>query len=301
MFNLCDIHFHTKMSFDAYENDGGEVFDISFIYENYMKDDSNPENSVKLVCASDHNIFNFDEYLKMKNEFSKNNVLLLPAIEINGDGAVHWVIIFNDKQLELDNKGKELENKIYSMFSYNKTDNILSQTRKVQPNVQNVLDFVEILIDLKIEFLAIPHMDKSHGGWYSVLKKHPEQMKVMKYLLCDGIINGFESKKMQNAIIERIKDTEKYVNLHSAELIKLQAQIDSETKIEKKKELEEKQASLFATLSREKKFVEIPKKIQDIIDINDTASVYGSDYHGKSDHPYVRSELFFMTSDDQSI
>lgn len=302
MFNLCDIHFHTNMSYDAYENIGSVVFDISSICDHLMCNERDEEKNVKLVCATDHNIFDYNYYLFMKSEFESKGVVLLPGIEINGDASVHWIFIFDDialaqeEQVQGTSLGQKLTDMINKLFNYNITDPLVPQAEKVQPHTQNVISFVEQLIDLKIEFLAIPHMDKTKG-WYDILKTSPEQMQRINYLLCDGIINGFESKKMQSAILNKIKQTEEYINKH-ADLITNLEKSKSETEDEiTKQQLQQQIDDLLKQLIREKTYVDIPEKLQGILESNETASVYGSDYHGRKTDVYKKEDLFYMTSE----
>ena len=47
-YNLCDIHFHTNMSFDAYENVNGNIlkYDIDNIVDNYINKSTDEVNQV---------------------------------------------------------------------------------------------------------------------------------------------------------------------------------------------------------------------------------------------------------------
>lgn len=49
-YNLVDMYFHTNLSYDVYENQNGIKYDISKIFKNF---------NVKMVCITDHNIFDF--------------------------------------------------------------------------------------------------------------------------------------------------------------------------------------------------------------------------------------------------
>lgn len=297
MYNLCDIHFHTNKSFDAYENDGGEQFNIDCLCDTYLCGDIDPNNNIKLLCLTDHNFFDYDCFKNMRDKFNSKGVVALPGIEINGDNSVHWIFIFDDLCLEENSKGDELTKYINNLFKYDMSKDVLKQAKKVQPKKQNVIEFVEKIIDLQVDFLAIPHMDKSNG-WYKILAKDKGQLDRIKYLLCDGIINGFESKKMQSSIISKINKTEEFIDSHSSEIMCLEEKIEKEKdKITKEILINQKNKKL-ENLRNERNFLNISNKLSDIIDINDTASVYGSDYHGKpSNNRYDKKKLFFIKSE----
>lgn len=90
-YNLCDIHFHTNMSFDAYENVNGNIlkYDIDNIVDNYINKSTDEVNQVKLICMTDHNIFDYKNYLQQKDKFEKKGIYLLPGIEVKCNDKIH--------------------------------------------------------------------------------------------------------------------------------------------------------------------------------------------------------------------
>lgn len=301
-YNLCDIHFHTNLSFDAYENINGNSlqYDIEDIIENYINQSLDEINRVKLICMTDHNIFNYNNYLQQKLKFGLKGIYLLPGIEVKGNDKIHWVIIFNDLILEKDNKGQQLEEFVKEFYNYNDSEDILIQTERIQNDNIKILDFIRKILDLKIEFLAIPHMDKSNG-WHNVLKKFPEQNKLLNYLICDGIVNGFESKKMENSILEKIKNTCEYLGIHYDELNNLNSQLlelekldsSSDEYVELNDEINKKNTQIL----NEEKYLKIVSELQNIIDENEVPNIYGSDFHGKNDEIYPIDNLFYIKSE----
>lgn len=301
-YNLCDIHFHTNLSFDAYENNNGNSlqYDIDDIIENYINQSLDEINRVKLICMTDHNIFNYNNYLQQKLKFGLKGIYLLPGIEVKGNDKIHWVIIFNDLILEKDKKGQKLEEFVKEFYNYNDSEDILIQTERIQNDNIDILDFIRKILDLKIEFLAIPHMDKSNG-WHNVLKKFPEQNKLLNYLICDGIVNGFESKKMENSILEKIKNTCEYLGIHYDELNNLNSQLldlekldsSSDEYVELNDEINKKNTQIL----NEEKYLKIVSELQNIIDENEVPNIYGSDFHGKNDEIYPIDNLFYIKSE----
>ena len=150
-YNLCDIHFHTNLSFDAYENHNGNTlqYNIDDILENYINQSSDEINHVKLICMTDHNIFDYNNYLQQKFNFGSKGVYLLPGIEVKGNDKIHWVIIFNDLILEKDEKGEKLQEFVKEFYQYNDTENILTQTKRAQNSNIDILVFIKKILELK--------------------------------------------------------------------------------------------------------------------------------------------------------
>lgn len=301
-YNLCDIHFHTNMSFDAYENVNGNIlkYDIDNIVDNYINKSTDEVNQVKLICMTDHNIFDYKNYLQQKDKFEKKGIYLLPGIEVKCNDKIHWVIVFNDLNLNKNQNGEKLEQMIRKFYKYNDTDDIFIQTKKAQEQNIDIIEFVKEILNLKIEFLAIPHMDKSNG-WHNVLKKFPEQNKILNYLICDGIINGFESKKMENSIIDKIKETCNYLEKHSDELDDLNEKIlrlnDLNDLSNEYNKLNDEITKKNSEILKEKKYLEIVAELQRIIDENEVPNIYGSDFHGKNGGNYPIDNLFYIKSE----
>lgn len=301
-YNLCDIHFHTNLSYDAYENESNTSlkYDINDIVDNYINKSSQLNENVKLICMTDHNIFDYNNYLQQKSVFNTKGIYLLPGIEVKGNDKIHWIIIFNDLALEKNNNGQYLEQTIRNFYKYNDKENILTQAKGAQNNSIDILDFIRKILDSKIEFLAIPHMDKT-SGWYKVLKKFPEQNKLLNYLICDGIINGFESKKMENSILEKIKNTSEYLEKYYNDLETLNNEIKKLDELDNtpdqycqlSKEINEKNDEI---LKREN-HLKIVKELQYIIEDNEVPNIYGSDFHGKTGEKYPIDNLFYIKSE----
>lgn len=302
-YNLCDIHFHTNLSFDAYENNNGNTlqYNIDDIIENYINQSSDEINHVKLICMTDHNIFDYNNYLQQKLKFGSKGIYLLPGIEVKGTDKIHWIIIFNDLILEKDKKGEKLEKSVKEFYQYNDTEKILTQTKRAQNSNIDILAFVRKLLELNIEFLAIPHMDKSNGGWFNVLKKFPNQNLLLNYLICDGIVNGFESKKMENSIIEKVKMTSENLENHYNELENLNNKILELNKLDNSSEeydkLSDEINSLNMQILNEENHLKIVTELQKIIDENEVPNIYGSDFHGKNDDIYPIDNLFYIKSE----
>lgn len=169
-YYLTDIHFHTDLSFDAYQNEGG----INFNLNQFAIEETSSSNPVKLIIKTDHNIFNYSKYVEYKSILSNYDIVLLPGIEINAENKVHWIFAFDDKCLEKErdnNKiGNILDEKIKEYFNYLNVFPDMATLRTEQQNVHRIDKFISILNENDISFLAIPHLNKA-SGFYEAIKK----------------------------------------------------------------------------------------------------------------------------------
>ena len=159
---------------------------------------------MKLVCFTDRNYFNYFDYLSSFNELRKYEILCLPGIEINTTNKVHLIFIFNNCELEeyfdgQTKKGEILQQKIFEFYKDNKCDNhaeMMAQTSNAQNNPIDISDFLDLLNGISIEYLAIPHFDKTNG-WFNHIKKDEEQLMLLEYFIKDNIIFEVESKRIK--------------------------------------------------------------------------------------------------------
>lgn len=213
MYNLVDIHFHTDDSFDAFKE---ETFNVQEIIEVMKGKDE--KSSVRLVCKTDHNRLNFRKYYSLYNTFADAGIKLLPGIEINTQGNIHWLFIFDDQVLNLgipeddDYRGDTLEDLINNYFGYTSGDetSLLRQAEEAQTRAHDLKEFIKKLNEGNFSFIAIPHLNKTRG-WYEKLKKDPKQVEVIEEFLNSNIINGFECKNQEEFIAQNIALTERHI------------------------------------------------------------------------------------------
>lgn len=254
-YNLVDIHFHTNLSYDAYENQNGIRFDISKIFEN---------SNVKMVCLTDHNIFDYSDYVSKEREFSNLNIVCLPGMELTING-VHWIIIMDNKKISEGQIGKKFSKDLLSSIgidigSYDKNE--LATKEFTTSDVISLLDKYEI------NYIAIPHWDKDKG----IFKNGGiEQKKVDTFLeyIRDNIVYGFETKYHDQFFVKKIDEINKNIK------------ILEEDNIEKVNYLYDQLNNLNSV-----------KKLS-------SAFIYGSDYHGKDNLTYkeVEKDLFYIKSE----
>lgn len=273
-YNLVDIHFHTDDSFDAYNTNN---FDIEELIKNEKKSDTR----VDMIVKTDHNILNYPNYKTIKEKLKDININFLPGIEINGDENVHWIFIFNDKQLSKNDSasgkviGEILDDLIREFYGYSNGYNAV-ESKKFQNTPMCIYDFITKLSDKKIEYLAIPHLDKTSGA-YQKIKSDEEYFKAISNMLLDNIINGFESKLQNEFFKKNIDETIKNIK-------KAEENIDSNDS---------------NGLIRRKKHLEKMQKLYNISNNSDISIIYGSDFHGEDGidkYESRKKDLFYMRS-----
>lgn len=190
MYNLVDIHFHTDDSFDAFKK---ETFDIDKLIS--VLKDSNPDYDIKLLCKTDHNRFNFKKYWEMVQKFEAVGITLLPGIEINAADHIHWIFIFDNTTVNVgipeydDYRGLTLDSRINEYFGYDLTEkdkSLIEQAEFAQSTPHDIKSFIQILHELNIPYIAIPHLNKTKG--YKSINSSLSERKIL--LIAAEILDG---------------------------------------------------------------------------------------------------------------
>ena len=254
-YNLVDMHFHTNLSYDAYENQNGIKYDISKIYKN---------SNVKMVCLTDHNIFDYSAYLKKESEFSSLKIKCLPGMELTIDG-VHWIIIMDDQKLSKDKIGSEFSKDLLSKINIDIDKYDISDFADKE---YKATDIISLLDKYGINYIAIPHLDKDKG----IFKNggvDPQKIEIFLNYIRDNIVYGFETKYHDQFFVEKINKISKNVKI-----------------------LEENNSDKVNHLYEQLKNINSVKKLS-------SAFIYGSDYHGKDNIKYIdlEKDLFYMKAE----
>lgn len=257
IYNLVDIHCHSNLSFDGFENNpNGLKFNIKKIFKN---------SKVKMICITDHNIFDYKKYLLNARNFKKIKKKCLPGIELTIDG-VHWIIILDDKRLSINNTGLNFSRELLSKINIDINNYIVSDLKNKSYDSKDV---IHLLDKYEINYIAIPHLDKDQGIFRKGMINNDKIQTFLNYLR-DNIVYGFETKYHD-------KFFEKKMN-----------QINEKIKI-----MEENQPDKIELLYSQLKNLESAKTLS-------SAFIYGSDFHGKNaDDTYEENEdkLFYMKSE----
>lgn len=289
MYYLTDIHFHTNLSFDAYENKKDySDFDLDKLIEN--EKNLPDEEKIKVIVKTDHNIFGYEQFNKMKSKLETGDIVLLPGIELNDEDRFHWIFVFDDKSLLEEVDGKEkgfiLDEKIQSYFNYTKIIPDVLEMKMAQGKKYPIEKFISILNQLEISFLAIPHLNKSNG-LYKVLKKNKDKLNIINTYLSENIINGFESKNYDDFFAENIKQTQYNIQILNESLCD----------IEDVEELE----NVSKEIENRVKHLDFMKEFSSTTHEQNVSSIYGSDFHGSKagmdDYITSKKMLFYMKSE----
>lgn len=258
-YNLVDIHFHSNLSYDAYKNNCDEFdeFDLHNIFSN---------SKVKMVCFTDHNIFNYESFCTNRKELEKIGIFSLPGAEINIDG-VHWIFIFDDKKLDLGDIGKKFSEEFFGIIDKKNDEFDLSGLDEKNFTADSI---IRLLNKYEINFIAIPHLDKKKGVFKNGSVSE-DRLKMFAKYIHNNIIYGFETKEHDEFFVNRIDKINKNISL----LLEDNAE---QSKIDK--------------------LIEQIEKTNQVKEIS-SAFVYGSDYHGDAVKKYkdYETELFYIKSE----
>ena len=257
IYNLVDIHCHSNLSFDGFENNpNGLKFNVKKIFKN---------SKVKMICITDHNVFDYKKYLLNARNFKKIKKKCLPGMELTIDG-VHWIIILDDKKLSINNIGVNFSNELLlkinlDIDNYNVAD--------LENKSYYSRDVIQLLDKYEINYIAIPHLDKDQGIFHKGMVSNDKIQVFLNYLR-DNIVYGFETKYHDKFFEKRINQINKNIKI-----------------------MEESQPDKIERLYSQLKNLESAKRLS-------SAFVYGSDFHGKNvndTYEKYENQLFYMKSE----
>ena len=255
-YNLVDIHFHSNLSYDAYENvNNGIEFNVKDIFNN---------SKVKMVCVTDHNIFDYAKYLSISEELSELGIKCLPGMELTIDG-IHWIIIIDEEKLKENSIGNDFSKDLLLKIGININNYDIKNLRDKQYNVDEVIHSLE---KFGINYIAIPHLDKDKGIYHGGQIDSNILNTFLNYIR-DNIVYGFETKYHDQFFIKKINDINKNIKI-----------------------LEENNCEKVVNLYNQLKNLNIAKSLS-------SAFIFGSDYHGKDGIKYtdLEKDLFYIKSE----
>ena len=91
-----DLHLHTRIDNKFRYNGKNFIEDYILALE---------KANIRIGAITNHNTFNCEEYIELKEEASKRGIWLLPGVELEvkeGANGIHVLLIFDDKDLERD-------------------------------------------------------------------------------------------------------------------------------------------------------------------------------------------------------
>ena len=258
-YNLVDIHFHTDISFDGNENGDFSIEKVKEILTNGEK--------VNMIAFTDHNIFYYDKYIERK-AILDNEITLLPGIEMNIKGF-HWIFIFNDDNEE---KLEKVSKELLKLFTEEDFETVIANKEKLRALGEKTFEIEEILDVLfknRLDFIAIPHGDKSKGYFKKYKNDIDKINEELKDLISENIVFGFESKYNSDYYKEQIKKINKRIEEASSK----EMENGCKQQLEDIQNLQKEYSSL--------------------------ANVFGSDFHNRDDNSFdeyekTKEELFYI-------
>ena len=153
----ADFHLHTQA-------------DKQFIY----KGDANPflnsyvakmkEQSINVGVISNHNKFNLDEFVNLRKKARKEEIFLLPGIELSvndGSNGIHTLVVFSDQWIA---DGQDYISQFLNVAFEGKTP--LQYENEDGRSSLNLIDTIKKLDGYHRDyFLVFAHVEQSSGLW----------------------------------------------------------------------------------------------------------------------------------------
>ena len=193
-----DLHIHS--TFSAYKEKSGYVENSNIENIGVLLQKLN-ENNINMFAITDHNRFNYELYLALKNKINdnlfKNVYKNLPGVEFDvqieeGKPSCHIIAIFDDED---DEKIKNIENII--------NKNLIEK----QDGYYTKDDFEKILRDIGLNVVLIAHQHKHFDNEEGGPKSLSNSVSDIYDFIRTGYINALEYQKpsVQGMLINSLK------------------------------------------------------------------------------------------------
>lgn len=153
----ADFHLHTRADKEfIYKGEENSYFN------NYV--DKLKEQNIKLGLITNHNKFDKDEFRNLRNKALKEEIYLLPGVELSvndGSNGIHTLVIFSDEWLE---NGQDYINPfISSMFTGKSKSEYQQRNGRSEKNILQVVE--ELEKTSRDYFLIFAHVEQKNGLW----------------------------------------------------------------------------------------------------------------------------------------
>ncbi len=153
----ADFHLHTRKDAEFIYDDEENQF-VS-LYVNKLK-----EMKIQVGVITNHNKFDCGEFQALRKKASKDEVFLLPGVELSiGDGSngIHTLVVFSDEWIS---KGADYVNPFLTAYFSGKAPN--EYERENGRGQHNILQTIKILEGYNKDFFLIfAHVEQSSGLW----------------------------------------------------------------------------------------------------------------------------------------
>ena len=198
--DIISIDLHIHSTYSAYKEKAGYVDNSNIDNIDILLQKLN-ENNINMFSITDHNRFNYELYLAIKNKIAENlfkNVYKnLPGVEFDvqieeGKPSCHIIAIFDDKD---DEKIKNIEDTI--------NKNLIVK----QDGYYTKDDFEKILRDIGLNVVLIAHQHKHFDNEEGGPKSLSNSVSDIYDFIRTGYINALEYQKpsVQGMLINSLK------------------------------------------------------------------------------------------------
>jgi predicted ATPase len=185
----ADFHLHTRVDGEFFYN--GKDNDFINAYVEGLK-----QAEIRLGVLTNHNKFNLDEFKALSKAARKEEICLLPGVELSineGSNGIHILIIFNPEQWI--KQGSDLINPFISSMFTGKTKD--EYERENANSDKNLLQTIEELDKRNLDYFFIfAHVEQGKGLWtemgFQIAKGEKTYLKLgsfafdaIKYALLD--------------------------------------------------------------------------------------------------------------------
>jgi len=169
----ADFNLHTKVEsksgYDADEN-------CCFAYVNELA-----KADIRVGIITNHNRFDSNEFRALRETATKNDILLLPGVELSlneGANGIHIIVVFSDEWLE----NHRISTFIASMFSGKVVSEYQNENGKSDKNIQQIM---EELDKTGLDYFLAPSQIWQSKSCY--LKLGALTFEAVKFALIDSV------------------------------------------------------------------------------------------------------------------
>ena len=153
-FVRLDCHLHTKSDKEfKYEDEENKFLEN---YINKLK-----EREIKVGIITNHNKFNYDEFKNLRKKALKEEIYLIPGVELSvkeGSNGLHILIAFSDEWIE---NGNDKINTVLNTAFMNVTENRENENTRCEYDLFHLIEALNRT--QKDYFIIFAHVDQKSG------------------------------------------------------------------------------------------------------------------------------------------
>ncbi len=157
----ADFHLHTRTDKEfVYSSEGSEYPPENTFPQVYIS--KLKEKNINLGVITNHNKFNHDEFKTLRKKSKRENIYLLPGVELSvndGDNGIHTLIVFSDEWITQD----YINPFIAGMFPGKSPSEYQNENGRSDKNILQVVE--ELKKTDRDFFLIFAHVEQRSGLW----------------------------------------------------------------------------------------------------------------------------------------